>query len=440
MSEWKPIRLPESIETLQIEELRHFENLWTHQKKRLAKEAALETFQERMRRWWSIENGIIEKIYNISDGITLQLIEHGFEAGLIAHGETDLAPEELIAILNDHRDSLDLVMDVAGGTRALTPGWIRELHAMLTRHRPAAATHEYCLPEQVDAEMERLVEMYHQLPEWPELRAAWLHHAFTQIRPFQDGNGRVALALASIDFIKSGLFPMVVKRTDRDRYLEALRMADAGDLMGLIKYFADTQKSILLRALSEVDSETGNKTTIDSIVLAAIQKQEYRKEQPAQKTKDRISFLIGKSLLKMNEFKLKIQSIPDIQVRISSATKDTMYLYRSQLTQIGKENQYWADMNNHREWIRMQLQDGGVTDIVVACHMVGNPSTHIGVAALFIQHRAHGERFSDHAPMQIVADPLSFSVEEDTGRLQRRFHHWLEEGLVNASAHWLKFL
>ena len=440
MSEWKPIQLSESIEILQVEELRQFEKLWIRQKNRLGKEAALEKFQERIRRWWSIETGIIERTCNRSDGITLQLIGHGFEAGLIAYGGTDPAPEELIAILNAHRDALDLVMDVAGGTSALTVGWIRELHAMLTQHRPAAATREDCPSEQVTAEMERFVELYHQLPEWPELRAAWSHHAFMQIHPFRDGNGRVALALASIDFIKSGLFPMVIKRADRGRYLDALRMADTGNLIELIKYFADTQKSILLKALSEVEDEINNKSNIDSIVLTAIQKREHRKEQPVQKTKDRISFLIGKSLLKMNELKLKIQNIPDIQIKISSATKDTMYWYRSQLTQIGKENQYWADMNNHREWLRMQLQDGGVTDIVVACHMVGNPSTHIGVAVLFLQHRAHGERFSDHAPMQSVADPLSFSIEEDTGKLQHRFLNWLDDGMVKALAQWVQFL
>ena len=33
-----------------------------------------------------------------------------------------------------------------------------------------------------------------------EIEATWLHHRFTQIHPFQDGNGRVARALASLVF------------------------------------------------------------------------------------------------------------------------------------------------------------------------------------------------------------------------------------------------
>ena len=37
-----------------------------------------------------------------------------------------------------------------------------------------------------------------------EVEAAWLHHRFTQIHPFEDGNGRVARALASLVFIPDG--------------------------------------------------------------------------------------------------------------------------------------------------------------------------------------------------------------------------------------------
>ena len=36
----------------------------------------------------------------------------------------------------------------------------------------------------------------------PEVEAAWLHHRFTQIHPFQDGNGRIARALATLIFVK----------------------------------------------------------------------------------------------------------------------------------------------------------------------------------------------------------------------------------------------
>src|SRR5690606_5454992 len=127
------------------------------------------------------------------------------------------------------------------GERPFTTGWVKELHALFTRHqtttdaitptgqpihvslvrgaykprpnnplRRDGLVHEYCPPEHVSAEMERLIEIYHALPpELPEVRAAWLHHRFTQIHPFQDGNGRVARALASFEFIRAGLLPLL---------------------------------------------------------------------------------------------------------------------------------------------------------------------------------------------------------------------------------------
>ena len=51
-------------------------------------------------------------------------------------------------------------------------------------------TYTYCPPEQVSSEMDRLVHLHHQhrrdgAPS--DVQAAWLHHRFTQIHPFQDG-------------------------------------------------------------------------------------------------------------------------------------------------------------------------------------------------------------------------------------------------------------
>ncbi len=64
----------------------------------------------------------------------------------------------------------------------------------------------------------------------PEVEAAWLHHRFTQIHPFQDGNGRVARAIASLIFIKANWFPLVVRSDEKAKYLDELEKADFGNL------------------------------------------------------------------------------------------------------------------------------------------------------------------------------------------------------------------
>lgn len=118
--------------------------------------------------------------------------------------------------------------------------------------RPDGSIHKYCPPEQVVSEIERLVEMHNEhlkmgIP--PEIDAAWLHNRFTQIHPFQDGNGRVARTLASLIFLREGLFPVVIKQHDRNEYITASEAADTGNLSPLVKLFSRLQERILIKGL-----------------------------------------------------------------------------------------------------------------------------------------------------------------------------------------------
>ncbi|WP_254444837.1 Fic family protein [Anabaena sp. UHCC 0187] len=176
------------------------------------------------------------------------------------------------------------MFDFVGGQRNLSTSYIKQLHQVLTQNqdntealvpstgeiirvslisgdwkrqpnnpiRPNGIIHEYCPPEQVASEMDRLIELHHQhrnqqIP--PEVESAWLHHRFTQIHPFQDGNGRVARCIASLVFIQAGWFPLVLTRDDRADYIAALEQADQGDLSKLINLFAKSQKQVFLRSL-----------------------------------------------------------------------------------------------------------------------------------------------------------------------------------------------
>jgi Fic family protein len=472
---WRPIAPPPDPDALAVPELRAFEALWQRERGDLTRRQAVDAFNDRMARWWAIETGIIERLYDVSEGITLQLIEHGFEASLIPHGESSIPPEELVAILRDHRDALDLVMDLVGGARPLSVGWIKELHALLTRHQPttdaidtlgrwikvrlrrgewkvapnnpltaAGVVHEYCPPEQVQGEMEALLRIHATLPQ-PELRAAWLHHAFTQIHPFQDGNGRVARALASIDFIKAGLFPLLVRRDERDRYIMALRAADDGDLRPLVTYFADVQQAMLRRAISEAQGTIEAHSGLQSVLAAAAQKRSRRADPtatPRQILASRIHPLIDEAArvleLTGDEIRRQVQGIdvPPVQ----RSTDDSRHVFRGQLIELGRHHGYWVDRGEAREWARLQLRDGGITDIVVAVHLIGNPSPGAGLAVIFVEHRDHGEPAAPHPSMTAAAEPLLLSADEPEDAQRRRFLAWLEPARNAALAQWTRFL
>ena len=246
----------------------------------------VEGFNQRLNREWAIETGIIEDLYTLDRGTTQLLIERGIEASLIPSSATDKSPHLVANFISNHAEAIEWLFEIMRSERPLSTGVIRELHALLTRAqehvdvanqfgrptpvklehgqykrwpnsptRSNGSMHEYCPPEQVASEMDRLIEMHSEhlqrQPRVPaSVAAAWLHHRFTQIHPFQDGNGRVARALATLVFIEAGLFPLVVNRDDRADYIDALEAADADSLSSLIRLFERIEQRWLLRAVS----------------------------------------------------------------------------------------------------------------------------------------------------------------------------------------------
>ena len=87
-------------------------------------------------------------------------------------------------------------------------------------------------------------DVYH-----PPVVVAWLHHRFTQIHPFQDGNGRVTRALVTWHLVQYEYRPIVVTRDDRNDYNDALE-ADDVDLSTLVAFTDRLHQRSVLQALS----------------------------------------------------------------------------------------------------------------------------------------------------------------------------------------------
>ena len=284
---WRPIEdLPDDWQRLADSDLHQLADHWREHRDELGAEGAIADFGERLKREWAIETGLIERVYTLTRGITEVLIERGLREEYIPSSATDRDPALVFDMIRDHAAAVDGLFDFVKQERRLSTSYIKELHSVLLAQqetasgrdifgrrvemplakgeykrrpnnpvRPDGLVHEYCPPEQVASEMDRLLAMHREHRERmvpPEVEAAWLHHRFAQIHPFQDGNGRVARALATLVTIRAGWFPLVVTDAGRADYIDALEVADGGDLGPLVRLFSRIQRRAFEGAIRAV--------------------------------------------------------------------------------------------------------------------------------------------------------------------------------------------
>lgn len=122
--------------------------------------------------------------------------------------------------------------------------------------------------------MDHLVAMHvSQMKEGvaPEVEAAGLPHRFSQIHLFQDSNGRVSRALASVALIRDGLFPLVRTRDDENKYLDALETPDRENLRPWMELFANLQRAQLRKATALSENILSVGADIASILNGLLQ-------------------------------------------------------------------------------------------------------------------------------------------------------------------------
>lgn len=109
---WKHISdLPSNLLDKKNYDLIHIAEIWGDYKKKLLNADAFKHFNDRLRREWAIETGIIEGLYSLDRGITQLLIEKGIEDSLIPFGTTDRPVSEIIPILKDQESTLEGLFD-----------------------------------------------------------------------------------------------------------------------------------------------------------------------------------------------------------------------------------------------------------------------------------------------------------------------------------------
>ena len=477
-------------EATSVESLR---DAWREQRGGLAEGGALADFNEKLVRRWSIETGIIERLYTLDRGTTELLITQGLNVALIEHGASDLPADELISILEDHRAAAGYVVDYVAQHRGLTGHFIKSIHSLLTRNqefvdgedqfghlirtalrkgewkqipnnprRPSGSMHEYCPPALVEEEIENLLRMYEEMGKRHApsiIKAAWLHHRFTQIHPFQDGNGRTARALTAMVLVSEDCFPIVVDRDIRDQYIGALEQADGGDLTPLVRLFSLLEKRELEQALSMSEQVLLKTPTSDGSLriklLAALRDRAREKrlsisakrQEVIAKASRVFKKIIVPIVEKTSEELRKIlqEELPGSDVYMEVSDKSKRHYFKIQIVQIAEREGYYGDFETAHEWVRLRLKRPGEADvadneIVISMHSLGRHFTGVLVISAYF-----ATRFLDESKHSVTLEPhrlaersLTFSYLEDENNIADRVTEWtngvLDVGIAQLQA------
>ena len=476
---WQRIEdLPQDWQDLCRPDLLRVRDEWLAEKSVLSEPAKLERFEEKLHTLWAIETGIIERLYTVDKGVTESLLEIGLSRAeeLRARRKLTAKAHELI---EDQRAALNYVFDFVANRKQLSSGYVKELHAILTRRqettdavdqfgsrvqirlehgawkaqsnnplRPDGLLHQYCPPDFVQDEIDSLVKWraeHDQAGVPTEIESAWLHHRFTQIHPFQDGNGRVARALATIVFVKDNFLPLVIRDTDhREQYLDALASADDGDLRPLVDLFADIQVSDLTEAIGAVRTVRGEGLVrVSESAAAQVARRLTREEDAIVSVSDDLVLqaeqVFGSVAAELRRAFQKVDV--GLRATVRRSSEENEHWWRYQIVQCAKQYNYFADLSKPRRWASLKLQVDGLPDasIVLSLHHRGRvPGIMAGAVFLTLtgQSAKSTDIDEDVEEFDTECAPHPFGFTTSTQNVEQRFDTWLREAIESSVDAW----
>lgn len=148
-----------------------------------------------------------------------------FETNTIGVTDESVNVDDIIETSNHFR-CIDMVIDRA--TSAVTEKLIKELHAVLKtgtsdsrkdwfvvgdykRYPNEVGGRDTALPEDVPANMKRLLSDYNAIEDKTLEDIIEFHVRFERIHPFQDGNGRVGRLLLFKECLKHDIVPFIIE-------------------------------------------------------------------------------------------------------------------------------------------------------------------------------------------------------------------------------------
>jgi Fic family protein len=461
-----------------------FDNIfpsWERRRAELSKHPErYQRFIDQLKRKQAIDTGIIEKMYDLKKGVTETFIKEGFVDSYLQHGDTDIAPSLLMDYLRDNFDAIDFIFDFVKNDRQLSVGYIKELHSLITYHQDATdaidqfgnhikaallkgqfkkhpnnpmrdgVVYNYCPPEHVEAEMDKLVYLFNtELKDSHVLvKASFLHHAFVQIHPFQDGNGRIARLLASFVLIKEGLFPLSIDREDRTKYIDSLENADNHVYQPIIDVFANNQVSSIERALNwkTVEDTTGYDSVLDMLSKKLSNYRVPAAEQQSRRILGNMLSVFEVVKLQMAHFQENLTQKLNaaIDIGFCSPNEPESYYYARQIIDYANKFDYYVNLSLNKCWGRMfiEIDETKKYRLVLSVHHYGYDNSTFAIGAFLSKAlaegtgtRGKGETRREYIDIPLGIPPLTMSSEKEVTDLTPSINQQIELSVMAALAY-----
>lgn len=488
VSIWKPISFQDSWLTTNTSRLDDISPSWFKKRQQLKEGASeYEDFINRLKRQHAIETGIVERLYDLKEGITQTFIKEGFVESYLQHGDTNISPKQLFTYLRDHFDAIDFVFDVVKQNRQITKGFILELHHLITQHQDTTEAidslgnvvnvallkgqfkkHDnnpqrsdgtkflYCPPIHVDSEIDKLISLYNELESKnvkPVVISAWFHHAFTQIHPFQDGNGRLARLLASLILIKHGYFPFTVRSIEKKKYIDGLEEADKGNPQQIVEFFCEVERRNIEEVLNlKLEVPTIN-TNLDQVADVFTKKlgewkQNKHKERIAEIQNNRKKIfdfchdILNTTLIEL--YKKISKDMAQIYLNNSFPDSENYFWYTHQITDYAKTHGYFFNRTMPRGWFKLSfvLSEDRQYQLIISLHHYGYDDSTMAIGAFLefietekkqkssgrkklFERKGQNDNLITSVPLDIK--PHIISLESDIKGLEKNLSTFLQD-------------
>lgn len=177
------------------------------------------------------------------------------QVAIVIHENASIEGKSLREIY-DARNSREVVDLILRRKFRVSEKDVLRMHSMLVRDMGIAEGYKQfpnyihgrhvvtALPEEVPARMKRLFSWFEENKRsmHPLQLATRLHGMFEGIHPFEDGNGRVGRFLILVMLVNAGYPPLIVRKTQRLAYFNALEDYDNGRPQALEKFLYERFK------------------------------------------------------------------------------------------------------------------------------------------------------------------------------------------------------